>query len=123
MIMPYLADLINEQNNNRDGSNESKIQINMGVKFISSKDTGEIHTFFVQNDNEDIRPSNETVEIINNLLKSFLNNYQNEEKILRDGSSFVFESVDSLSCDIHKINLKRGKSYIKSPKWILNKEQ
>ena len=42
MIMPYLADLINEQKNNRDESNESKIQLNMGLNFISSNDTGEI---------------------------------------------------------------------------------
>ena len=41
--------------------------------------------------------------------------------ILRNGSNFVFESVDLLSYHIHKTNLKRGKSYIKSPEWILNK--
>ena len=32
-----------------------------------------------------------------------------------------FESVDLLSYHIHKTSLKRGKSYIKSPEWILNK--
>ena len=40
--MPNLADLINEQKNNRNGFNKLKIQINMGVNFISSKNTGEI---------------------------------------------------------------------------------
>ena len=54
-------------------------------------------------------------------LKSFLSNYQEEEKILRSGSNFVFESVDLLAVYIHKINLKRGKSYIKSPDCILYK--
>ena len=39
-------------------------------------------------------------------LKSFLNNYQKEEKVLRNGSNFVFESDDSLTYCIHKINLK-----------------
>ena len=92
--MPHLADLINEPKNNRDGSNESKIQLNMGVNFISSKDKGEIRTFNVRSDNEEIRSGNETIYIFNGLLKSFLSNYQNEAKILRDGSSFVFESVD-----------------------------
>ena len=93
----------------------------MGVNFISSNDTGEIRTFFVRSDNEEIRSGNETNEIINGLRKSFLSNYQNEEKILRNGSNFVFESVDLLSYHIHKTSLKRGKSYIKSPEWILNK--
>ena len=121
MVIPYLADLINEQKNNRDEFNESKIQITMGVNFISSEDTGEIRTFYVQSDNEEIRSGNEIVEIINKLLKYFLSNYQKEEKILRKGSEFVFESVDSLAYHIHKINLKRQKLSIRSPEWILNK--
>ena len=121
MIMPYLSDLINCHKAIRNESNEWKIQLNMGVNFISSNDTGEIRTFFVRSDNEEIRSGNETNEIINGLLKSFLSNYQNEEKILRNGSNFVFESVDLLSYHIHKTSLKRGKSYIKSPEWILNK--
>ena len=41
--------------------------------------------------------------------------------ILRKGSGFIFESVDLLSYSFHKISLKRGKSYIKSPKWVINK--
>ena len=60
-------------------------------------------------------------DIIKGLLNSFLNNYQKEEIVLRNGSNFVFESVDLLSYHIHKTSLKRGKSYIKSPEWILNK--
>ena len=75
----------------------------------------------MRSDNEEIKSGNETINIINRFLKSFLSNYQNEEKILRQGNDFVFESVDALSYHIHKLNLKRGKSYIKSPEWILNK--
>ena len=93
----------------------------MHVNFISSNDTGEIRTIFVLNDNKEIRPGNETDDIIKGLLNSFLTYYQNEEAILRNGSNFVFESVDLLSYHIHKTSLKRGKSYIKSPEWILNK--
>ena len=55
------------------------------------------------------------------LLKSFLTNYQNEQKILRNGSNFVFKSVDLFSDHIHKTKLKTGKSQIKPPEWILNK--
>ena len=93
----------------------------MHVNFISSNDTGKICTIFVWSDNEEIRSGNETDDIVKGLLNSFLNNYQNEEIILRNGSNFVFESVDLLSYHIHKTSLKRGKSYIKSPEWILNK--
>ena len=52
---------------------------------------------------------------------SFLNNYQKEEKILRNRSNLMFEIVKILYYHIHKINIKRGKSYIKSPEWTLNK--
>ena len=40
---------------------------------------------------------------------------------MRGGSDFIFESVELLSYHLHKISLNRGKSYIKSPKWLENK--
>ena len=81
-----------------------KIQLNMSINFISSNDTGEIHNFFVWRDNEEIRSDNETNDIIKRLLKCLLTNDQNEEKILRNDSNFVVESVDLLSDHIHKTN-------------------
>ena len=36
-------------------------------------------------------------------------------------SNFVFESVDLLYYSLHKITIKRGGSYIKSPEWLKNK--
>ena len=120
-IMPYLSDLINENKAIENNSNEWKIQINMNVNFVSSNDTGETRTIFVWSDNEEIRSGNETDDIINELYKSFLNNYQKEEIVLRKGSDFVFESVDLLTYHLHKRCLKREKSYIKSPERVLNK--
>ena len=92
--MPYLSYLINDHKDIRNESNEQKIQLNMSVDFISSNDTGEIRTFFVWSDNEEIRSGNKTDDFIKRLIKSFLTNYQNEEKTLRNGSNFVLESVD-----------------------------
>ena len=96
--MPGLGDLINKKKNN---GVECKIQLNMGVNFISTNDTGEIRTFYVRSDNEEIRSGNETLEIITKLINFFLRNYQEEMEF--------------------KTNLKRGKPYIKSPEWMLNK--
>ena len=115
--MSYLSELINDHK-----ANEWKIQINMHVNFVSSNGTGETRTIFVWSDNEEIRFGNETDDIIEGLINSFLNNYQKEEIVLRNGSNFVFESVDLLSYHLHKISLRKGKSCIKSPKWILNKK-
>ena len=66
----------------------------MTVNFISTDDTGKISTFYVHSDNEEIRLGNETDNIISSLSKPFLCNYQEEDKILRSDSSFVFEIVD-----------------------------
>ena len=120
--MPYLGDLINDHKAIENNSNEWKIQINMQINFISSNETGETRNIYMWSDNEEIRQGNETDDTIKKLLESFLTNYQKEESILRNGSNFVFESVDLLSYDIDKRSLKRGKSYIKSPKWLLNKK-
>ena len=120
-IMPYLSDLINENKAIENNSNEWKIQINMHVNFVSSNDTGEVRTVFVWSDNEEIRLGNETDDIVKRLINSFLDNYQKEELILRNGSNFVFESVGLLSYHIHKTSLKRENSYIKSSEWLINK--
>ena len=119
--MPYLGDLINDHKTIKNESNKWKVQMNMHENFISSKDTGEICTIYVWSNNEEIRSSNETDDIIKGLLNPFLNSYEQEEIVLREGSDFVFESVDLLSYTFHKTSLKRGKSYIKCPEWLLNK--
>ena len=62
-----------------------------------------------------------TDNIVKELFKSFLKNYQkNLENKMKD-SNFVFESVDLLYYSLHKTTLERGGSYIKSPKWLRNK--
>ena len=38
------------------------------------------------------------------------------------GIEFIFDSVDLLYYKLQKISLKRGKSYIDSPKWLKDKK-
>ena len=52
MVISYLSDLINENKAIENNFNESKIQINMHVNFVSSNDNGEICTIFELSDNE-----------------------------------------------------------------------
>ena len=37
------------------------------------------------------------------------------------GNNFVFESVDLLDHKLQRVRLRRGGSYTKAPKWLLNK--
>ena len=78
MIIPYLSDLINDHKNIRNS--EWKIQLNMGVNFISTNDTGEIRTLYVNSDNEEIRLGNEIYGIIDRLVESFLSNIRMKKK-------------------------------------------
>ena len=55
------------------------------------------------------------------LLESSLRNYQEALKIIK-GSDFVFESVKLMDYKLHRVRLKRGGSYIKSPEWLLHKK-
>ena len=109
VIKPYLSDLINDHKAIETSSNEWQIQINMHINFVSSNDTGEIRTVFVWSDNQEIRLGNETDDIVKRLVNSFVNNYQKEELILRNGSNFVFESFGLLSYHIHRTSLKKRK--------------
>ena len=46
---------------------------------------------------------------------------EGSEELERRGSEFLFYSVDLLYYYLNKTSLRRGKSYIKSPKWLKNK--
>ena len=98
-----------------------KIQINIHVNFISSRDTGETRIYYVWSDNVSIMWGENTNAIIREIFRSFLHNYQQELKIIK-GSDFVFESVDLLDYHLHRVHLNRGGSYVKSPKWLENKK-
>ena len=93
----------------------------MHVNFISSRDTGETRIYYVWSDNVSIMQGGDTNAIIREIFKSFLHNYQQELKIIK-GSDFVFESVDLLNYKLHRVCLKRGGSYINSPKRLENKK-
>ena len=92
----------------------------MRVNFISSKDTGETRTIYVWSNNESIMQGRDTDDIIRELFRSFLHNYQEELKII-SGSEFNFESVELMDYKLHRVRLKRDGLYKKSLKWLLYK--
>ena len=60
-------------------------------------------------------------DIIKEIFKSFLHNYQEQLKII-NGSKFVFEKVQLRDFKLHRVRLKRDGSYMKSPEWLENKK-
>ena len=92
----------------------------MRVNFISSKDTGETCTIYVWSDNVKIMWGSDTDDIIRKRFRSFLHNHQEELKMI-SGSEFNFESVELMGYKLHRVSLRRGVSYIKSPEQLANK--
>ena len=94
----------------------------MRINFISSLDTDEFRIMYIKSNNVEIMKGTETDYIINELFKSFLKKYQEVLETKMEGSNFVFESVDLLYYNLHKITLNNGGSYIDSPDQIKNKK-
>ena len=117
-ITSHLYDLINDH---RIARRVWKIQISMRVNSISSEGTGETRTIYVWSDNVSIMRGSDTVDIIREIFRSFLRNYQEELKIIK-GSDLVFESVELMDYKLHRVRLRTGGSYIKSSEWLANKK-
>ena len=66
---------------------------------------------------------NDAYEVVNELLESLRSKYQdNLEKSLRR-STFISDSVCLMNYKCHKVNFKRGGSYIGSPDWVEKKKK
>ena len=122
-ITPYLKELIDIHKAIENNSKEWKVQLNAKIKNVSLDDPMNIRTFYVWSKNEEIRLGNETDDIVESLINSFLNNYQKEQQVSREKSNLIFDSADLIQYKFHKISLKRGSSYIKSPEWLAIKKK
>ena len=119
MIKQYLEDLINNYKN----KGEWKIQLTAEINFISLKpDSNETRVMHTKSDNEEIMVGSDTNEVIKELLKSFLQRYQEGLQEKMKGSEFEFDGVNLLYYDFNKRSLDRGGSYIESAKWIKDKK-
>ena len=98
-----------------------KNSVNNANKFFSSKDSRETRTMHTKSDNIELMMSSETDDIIDELFKSLLQKYQEGLEESMRGSEFVFDNVDLLYYHLQRISLKRGESYVDSPKWLKDK--
>ena len=63
-------------------------------------------------------PSSITNEILEQLLTSLHNKFQDDLVLSQESSSFVYKSVEECNIHFHKIDLRRGASFIESPQWL-----
>ena len=80
----------------------------MAINFISSKEgSDETHAMCTKGNNVEIMMSSETDEIIEDLIKSLQQRYQEGLEESMRGSEFIFDSVDALYYDLNKVSLSR----------------
>ena len=100
---------------------EWKIQLSMQVSFISpiNEETDIMHS---KSDNVEIMRGRSTNDILNMLIETFKQRYQEGLETRMRGSNYVFNHVKLLEYHFHKISISRGSSYIPTLDWIANKK-
>ena len=87
----------------------------MAINFISSENSDETRTIHTKSNNVEIMIGSETDEIIEDLLESFLQKYQEGLEESVRGSEFAYDSVNALYYNLNKVILSKGGSYIDFP--------
>ena len=118
IIRPYLRDMIDDHK----AKGEWKIQLAMGIIFVSFIDANETREMRTKSDNITIMSGIETGDVINELFSTFRKRYQEGLETKMRGNSFTFERIDLLEYHLHNISLNRGSSYINSPERIKKKK-
>ena len=119
LIEKYLRKLIEEYKL----KGEWKLQLIAEISFISLKPgSDETRIMHTRIDNIEIMIGDDNDDIIEELLKSFLQKYEVNLQNKMRGLDFEFDGVNFLYYDFNKISLNKGGSYIESPKWLKNKK-
>ena len=100
---------------------EQKIQIDICFNMTHISDNRRI-THLSFSDNVICMPSSNTNEISRQLLTSLYKKFQDDLELSGESSSFVYESVEECNIHFHKIDLRRGASFIDTPEWLKHKK-
>ena len=111
-VKPYLIALIDEKK-----TPSHKIQIVIAINLIHLTKSDRI-TFYVKSKNIECHLSDNSEDILNQLTDSLLEYFHDKLMICRTDSSYAFESVEELSIRFHKIDFRRGSSYVPIPDWL-----
>ena len=119
LIKPYLNDLINVYK----AKGEWKLQLSAEISFVSQKPgSDKTRIMYSRSIPEEIMSGSETEEIMEKLIKSLLQKYQDNLQNKMKGSDFIFNGVNYLFYNLNRITISKGGSYIESPKWLKDKK-
>ena len=110
-IETYLRNIIT----NLQNSDRWKIQLTIAINFNFSKDTEKECVMHLNTDNIKFTSYSEVNEVVNKIFRSLRSKYQESLETSMKGSNFVFDLVQLMYYKCHKVNFKRGGSYLDSP--------
>ena len=115
-IIPYLMVSIDE-NKLFEQKNRITYRYHYGTYISTTK-----ITHFSRSDNVICLPPSNTSDIINQLLASLYEKYQEDFRLSHASRNFSQENVEECNIHYNKIDLRCGATYIESPKWLKNKK-
>ena len=102
--------------NDHSQSGDWKIQLVILNRCTSSKNCEETRFVYSASDNIEIFIGSDTDDAIDILFDTMLQRIQEAKEIsFERGSEFIFENIDLLYYHFHKIDMRRGESYIEIP--------
>ena len=116
-IRPYLSDI-----NLYDAW---KIQLVAEITFScdGEKDSKDFYPIYINSENSKAYIGSETSIVVDDLLKSFLDDYQFSLRTKMKKRNLTYDRVRAFYYKLHKISINRsGSSYIDSPDWVKNKK-
>ena len=109
-------------NDYSQSAGEWKIQLIILNRCISSTNFEETRFIHLASNNIKMFSGSDTGKVIHKLFDTLLKRFlEAKETSFERASKFIFENVDLLYYYFHKIDIKRGGSYIKPPEWIKHK--
>ena len=99
------------------------LQLRNEIKFTSSKEAEEDHVIHSKKDNTKFTSYNDANRVVNDFFDSLNSRYQVNLETSMEGSEFIFDSVQNLNYNCHKVIFKRGGLTIDSLDWIKKKKQ
>ena len=101
---------------------EQKIQIDVCFNMTHISDNRRT-MHFSRSDNVICMPSrSNTNKLLGQLVTSLNEKFQDDSELSGESSSFVYESVEECNIHFHKIDLRRGASFIDTPEWLKHKK-
>ena len=99
-----------------------KIQLTIAINFISSKDSEKEREMYSTSDNIKFTSYTDVNKVVKEIFESLLTRYQNNLEASMRQSEFMYNAVQLLHYKCHKVNFKRGSSYVDSPVWVKKKK-